>query len=277
MAIEKASFEKARPRWSPDLRLPGWVSAALVVALVVIAGGVGALVMAEFTGRTINVQLPGSTTTAAPAAIDTVTVIAVGRTAAAPDTVYADIGANTVKATLPQSLTAMTDDTNKLVAALKKAGIADADMQTTSLGTWPMTDSYGNVTGYNASTNLHVRIRDLSKATAILNAAAGAIGNDIRFNGLQYDRTDIATQAAQSRQMALASAQDRATAIAKGSNRQLDKIAAVQENYVAYVPAGSYTGGGQGAGGGGGGYVPAVQVGQGEVVVQLSVTYSLKA
>lgn len=275
MAIEKGPIVRRPMRWVPDLRMSGWLATVLLVALVLLAGGVGGLVMAEITGKPLQVQFPGNGLFAGGTAPDSIRVTGVGSVVAAPDTIYADVGANVIKANLPQALSAMTDDSTKLVAALKNAGVADVDIQTTGLNAWTRTDSYsGAVTGYDASVSLRVRIRDVNKATAILNAAAAAIGNDIRFNGLQYTRTDIGTQAAQARQQALKAASDRASAIAQASNRQLGKILAVSEDYVTYMAPGMA--GGMGGGqGGGGGYVPSIQTGQGEVVVQLSVTYSI--
>lgn len=276
MAVEKGPIVRRPMRWVPDLRMSGWLATVLLVALVLLAGGVGGLVMAEVTGKPLQVQFPGSGLLAGGTVPDSIRVTGVGSVVAAPDTIYADIGATVIKPSLPQALSAMTDDSTKLVAALKKAGVADVDIQTTGLNAWTRTDNYsGAVTGYDAGVSLRVRIRDVTKATAILNAAAAAIGNDIRFNGLQYTRTDIATQAAQARQQALKAAADRASAIAQASNRQLGKILQVSEDYVTYMAPGMVGGLGGGQGGGGGGYVPSIQTGQGEVVIQLSVTYSI--
>lgn len=257
-------------RWAPSLRLPGWLAASIVVALVIVAGGIGALLMSQLGGQNLNVQIPGITV---PAATDTVTVVGEGRVAAAPDTIYTDIGASAVKPTLTEALAVVAADSDKLTAALTGAGVAGADIQTNGLSSWPRTDYNGNVTGYNASANLRVRIRDISKVTAILNAAAASIGNDLSLGQLLYQRTDIAAQTAQARQLALAAAQDRASGVAKLSGRQLGKIASVEETFVGYVPAGQ-TVQGLGAGGGGGSF-PQVQTGQGEVLVHLSVRYAL--
>lgn len=272
MTIESSSLGGARAGGAPNLRLPGWVAASIVVALVVVAGGIGALLMSQLGGQSLNVQIPGVTV---PAAADTVTVVGEGRVAAAPDTIYTDIGASAVRSTLPDALAAVAADSSKLNAALTGAGIAAADIQTTGLSSWPRTDNYGSVTGYYASSSLRVRIRDISKVTSILNGAAASIGNDLNLGQLQYQRTDIAAQAAQARQLALAAAQDRASGLAKLSGRQLGKIASVEETFVGYVPAGQMVQGGIGAGGQGGGSFPQVQTGQGEVLVHLTVKYAL--
>lgn len=272
MAIEKAPIETFPVRRIPDLRLPGWLAGAIVVALVLVAGGVGALLMAQVAGRPLTVNLPGITT---PLAADTVTVIAEGRVPAVPDTIYTDIGAQVARDTLPQALAATADDSARLTAALKGAGVDGADIQTTGLFAYPRTDTVGNTIGYFASVNLRVRIRDLNRATSVIDAAAGAIGNDVRLGQLQYQRSDIASQAVQARQLALASASDRASGLAKMSNRQLGKITSVHEEFAGYVPAGQMVSGLGGGGGGGGAAVPQVQSGQGEVVVYLTVTYSL--
>lgn len=273
MAIEKSFLGEARTGGAPSLNLPGWLAASIMVALVVVAGGIGALLMSQLAGQNLNVQIPGITV---PAAADTVTVVGEGRVAATPDTIFTDIGAEAQATSLSLALSAAASDGDKLTAALKNAGIASADMQTTSLYAYVRTDQYGNVVGYNASTYLRVRIRDISKATSILNAAAGAIGPDVRLGQLQYQRVNIADQAAQARQLALAAADEHANGIAKLSNRQLGKLTAVQESFVGYVAAGQQVQmGGGGLGAGGGASLPQIQSGQGEVVVQLIVRYGL--
>ena len=274
MAIEKGSLERTPVEFIPRLRLPVWAAAAFAVGIVLLAASAGAVLMAEATGRTLQVQFPGNASISIPMAADTVTVIGEGRVAATPDTIFTDMGAEAQRPTLAQALAAVADDSSKLTAALKGAGVADADIQTTSMSAYTRTDQYGNLLGYNASVNVRVRIRDVAKATTILNAVASSIGNDVRLGQLQYQRVDIAAQTPQARQAALAAAQERASAIAKLSNRQLGKISSVEENFVGYVAAGTYVGG-FGGGGGGGGGVPQVNIGQGEVVVQLAVSYSL--
>ena len=252
------------------LHLPGWLAAVVAAALVLVAGGMGALLMAQVAGRPVTLQLPGQAAAAAP---NLVSVQGVGRVTAAPDTMLTDVGVEVERSNVSDALAVARTEMDRLTAGLQAAGVQPADMQTTSLWIYPRTDSSQQVVGYRVSSNLHVRVRDLSKANATLNAAAGAVGNDVRFSGIQLTRTDLGAQVAQARQAAISAAAGQAAEWARLSNRQLGKLNGIQEQYAGYGP-GTVAGGG-GIGGAGGGAVPQVQVGQGETVVVVTVTYAL--
>ncbi len=128
------------------------------------------------------------------------------------------------------------------------------------------------MTGYTASPTLHVRVRDLGKSNTTLTAAANAVGNDIRFSGIQLTRSDLSAQLAQARQAAINAATSQAGEWAKLSNRQLGKISGIQEDYAGYGPDSVAKGGGLG---GAGASVPQIQAGQGETVVIVTVSYAL--
>ena len=184
-----------------------------------------------------------------------------------------DLGVEVQRPTVADSLAAARTESDKLAAALQGAGVQAADIQTSGLWVYPRTDYNQQVIGYTASTTMHVRVRDLGKANAILTAAAGAVGNDIRFSGIQLTRSDLTAQLAQARQAAINAATSQAGEWAKLSNRQLGKITGIQEDYAGYGPDTATKGGG-GLGGAGGG-VPQVQVCQGETLVVVTVSYDL--
>ncbi len=49
-----------------------------------------------------------------------------------------------------------------------------------------MTTWVGTITGYTASNQLSVTLRDLDRAGEVLDAAAALVGNEIRFNGISF-------------------------------------------------------------------------------------------
>lgn len=270
MAISSPTAPIPAPRRTEaGIQLPGWLAAVVAGVLVLVAGGLGALLMAQVAGRTLTVQLPGQA-----AAPDHVAVQGIGRITAAPDTMLTDLGVNVQRGTVRDALAAARADVDKLTAALQGTGIQPADMQTSSLSVGP-NYSYPSqqLTGYSAYSMLHVRVRDMSKANATLAAAADALGNDVQFGGIQLTRADLTAQLAQARQAAISAATTQAADWARLANRQLGKISGVQEQYAGY---GAQSIAGQGGmGGGGGASVPAIQAGQGETVVVVTVTYDL--
>jgi uncharacterized protein len=269
MAISSPTAPMPR-RTESGFRLPGWLAAVVAVLLVAVAGGVGALLMAQVAGRPVTLQLPGQTASAVP---NLLTVQGVGRVSAVPDTMLTDVGVQVARPTVADGLAVAKAETDKLTAALQAAGVQPADMQTTALWVYPRTDASQQVVGYSVSSTVHVRVRDLSKANTTLDAAAAAVGNDITFGGIQLTRLDLTAQLAQARQAAIAAATSQAGEWARLSNRGLGKISGIQEQYAGYGP--ETVQGGGGIGGAGGGAVPQVQVGQGETVVVVTVTYAL--
>lgn len=263
----------SRPRGPTEsLRLPVWVAITLAVAVVLMAAGSGGLALASILGRPIQVQAPGQPAAVVP---NTVTVQGVGRVAAAPDTMWVQVGVDLQRGTVRDALTAAAAGANKVTTAIKGAGVAATDVQTSSFGVYPVTNMAGQVTGYDASSMLSVRIADIGKANAILSAAADAGGNDVRFGSIQYGLTNDAAQVTQARQAAVTAAAGRAADLSKASGRTLGTISSMDEQYVGYVPAGNTIAPGAGIGGGGGATVPTIQVGQGTLIVQVAVTYQL--
>ena len=87
----------------------------------------------------------------------------------------------------------IADRAQKVIDALHDAGVSDDDIQTADLSVQPVYDDHGNVTGYEASNTVSVRIRDLTKAGAIVDAAAAKAGDDIRVQGITFSIDDDST------------------------------------------------------------------------------------
>ena len=90
----------------------------------------------------------------------TITVSATGKTTVVPDVARISLGVTatktTVKAAREAGAKAMTD----IIAALKKLGIADADIQTSNISLYPQygTGSAAKVVGYQISEQLDVTV-----------------------------------------------------------------------------------------------------------------------
>src|SRR5690348_16713375 len=158
MAISSPTAPMPR-RTESGLRLPTWLAAVIAVLLVAVAGGMGALLMAQVAGRPVTLQVPGQTA----AAPNLLTVQGVGRVTAAPDTMLTDLGVQVQRPTVADALAVAKTETDRLTAALQGAGVQPADMQTTSLWVYPRTDAMGQPAGYSVTSTVHVRVRDLSK------------------------------------------------------------------------------------------------------------------
>src|SRR3954451_499000 len=130
--------------------------AALAAALVAVPGAWGAA-----APRTITVHGTGIVQTVPTSAVFTFGVSATGGTATAA------LGADAAKM-------------NKLIAALKAKGVAEADIQTSSISLAPNTSPRGDrILNYTATNSVSARIRAIAKAGPVIDAVVAAGANQI--------------------------------------------------------------------------------------------------
>ncbi|MEY4501584.1 MAG: hypothetical protein RIS52_1474 [Pseudomonadota bacterium] len=127
-----------------------------------------------------------------------------------------------------------------VMAALKKLGIADRDVQTQSISLQPQYRYVENkppvVTGYQASNQLTVRFRDIGKAGAILDVLVREGVNQINGPTLSVEKPEAALD--QARIAALKTLQQRAQIYAKAVGMTVKRIVVISEvpDYGAPVP-----------------------------------------
>jgi uncharacterized protein YggE len=208
------------------------------------------------------------------AAVSTITVNGVGNVSMSPDTGAITLGVNIFAKTLKQAQAQATDQMNAVIAALKKAGIADKDIQTSNYSvnvnqTYDNNGVPGEIAGYTVNNQVTVTIRNLPKLGSILDEAVAAGANAIW--GISFyvnDQTDAAKQA---RTLAVQDAQAHAAEIAAAAGGTLGKIVAITETSSPSPAAADYRGAAMGAGGSS---VP-VQTGSTLVSVSVTITYEL--
>ena len=113
---------------------------------------------------------------------------AFGETLVAPDMATINLGVQTDAATAADALKANGARMNQVMAALKKAGIAVRDIQTSNLS---LNAQYAydqnqppKLTGYQASNQVTITVRDLAKLGAAVDATVGAGANTV--NGISF-------------------------------------------------------------------------------------------
>ncbi len=244
---------------------------AIAVLIAVVAAGVTALAFRFIPAAAGNGPTVVTAAAAAAGPRDTVTVIGEGTQLAAPDIAIVNIGVAPRRSTARDALNAENSEMTRLLQAIKARGVADADIQTTSLGVSQDTNccpSY--VIGYTASNSVVVKIHHLANVGTVIAAAADVAGNDIQLNGITLDLSDRASQLSAARQGAMASAATKAKNWAALAGRHLGKVLSVSEIVSNGTPQGPGCSGGCGGGGG-----APVQAGQSSVVVDVTVVYEL--
>lgn len=120
----------------------------------------------------------------------------------------------------------------RVIAALKKAGVADKDISTSSISLSPQYRYVENqapvVIGYQASNQLTVRFRDIGKSGAILDTLVKQGANQINGPSMMLDRPEAAQDEA--RIEAIKAARARAELYASATGLKVKRIVSISES-----------------------------------------------
>jgi uncharacterized protein YggE len=255
-----------------------------------VAGGVGAIVLAGLLAVQLGgvpgrqpAQPPGAsmagaiqpqaTAGAAELPTRTITVVGQGKASGTPDVARATVGIEVFAPTVAEAARQSGEKMAAIIAELKKLGITDKDIQTSSYSINPERNydkgGPGEVTGYRVSNMVQVTIRDLNKVGAVLDQVAEAGANSVY--GVYFGFDDPAKLETEARAKAVEDAQARADDLAKLNGVQRGDVLTVSE----VIGSGSVPIVARAAEMGGGGGTP-IQPGELEVPVQVQVTYAMR-
>ncbi len=188
--------------------------------------------LAMLTTAVIAVVALGATAGEAGAATRsrTITVVGTGEVRGTPDVADLVLGVSGRAGSAAEVMARISDRAQKVIDALHDAGIADDDIQTADLSVQPVTDDDGKVTGYEASNTVSVHIRDLSKAGAVVDAAAAQAGDDIRVQGITFSIDDDSALLAAARSKATKRARAQAEQLASGADVEVGEVRSITES-----------------------------------------------
>jgi uncharacterized protein len=134
----------------------------------------------------------------------------------------------------PDAASAMRENAarmERVIAALKRAGVADRDVRTANISLAPQY-RYGEnvpptITGYQASNTVTVRFRDIARSGTILDALVATGANQINGPELGLDNPNAAMDEA--RLDAVAKARARAELYAKAAGLRVKRILSISE------------------------------------------------
>ena len=166
-------------------------------------------------------------------------VVTTGEVSRVPDIARISAGVVTVAPTATAALAQNATQMASVRAALKRAGIADRDIQTSSINLYPdyRQDSQGSnpqIVGYRASNEVSVRFRDIASTGKILDALVAQGANQINGPMLSIDKPEAALDEA--RTQALAAARARAELDARALGKRVGRILSISEAGANYAP-----------------------------------------
>jgi uncharacterized protein YggE len=166
------------------------------------------------------------------------TVSAEGRVSRAPDIVELSGGVVTMAPTAAAAMAENARRMNAVVAAVRQAGIAERDIQTTGLSLQPQYRYEENkppiLTGYQANNTVALRVRRIADAGKLLDTLVSVGANQIQGPNFQVEAADAALDEA--RVMAVKTARARAELYAKAAGMKIKRITAISE-VGGYVPS----------------------------------------
>jgi len=161
-----------------------------------------------------------------------------GTSARTPDLAMIQAGVVTQAATAGDAMRQNSTRMAAVLAALKRAGVAERDIQTSSIALSPQYRYAQNeppvITGYQASNQVTVRFRDIAKSGAILDALVKEGANNISGPNLTIDKPEAALDEA--RTAAVATARARAELYAKAAGLRVDRILSISESGAMPAP-----------------------------------------
>lgn len=193
--------------------------AAAVLALVAFAG----------------VFQPSPGAAAEPAAAGGLTVVGSGSSNVTPDRASFTFGTVSQARTAAAALAASSDEITKVIAALRRVGVARGDIQTADVSISPRSDENGeSIVGYTATNSVTAIVRKLEDAGGVIDAAVAAGANQVYGPNLVASDHTSAYNAALT--AAVAEARAKAQTLATASGLTLGKVTAVAEASASPSP-----------------------------------------
>jgi uncharacterized protein YggE len=240
----------------------------LVAGLVALA-----LVAAYLIGRAGPAPASAETSDSA----STVTVTGLGHVAVVPDQLGFQLSVSVLRDDLDQAMNDGNAAMQSVVDALKAAGVADKDVQTTDVSLYP---EYGHqkgqprtLRGYRVNQTVSVTVEDLTKGSDIVSAALAAGGSGVSLDGLQLQIGDPDGKLEPARSDAFDQAKAKAQEYADHAGRELGGIVKISE--VADQPYYSDDMGYSGAADSARASLP-ISAGQQDLTASIVVVYELK-
>jgi len=165
-------------------------------------------------------------------------VVGEGKVDVVPDTAVVEVGVTINNAETARDAQGQLDKSNtQIINALKKIGIAKADIKTTNISVYPnysYDGSVSNIIGYNGNATLSIRIRNIEMAPKVVDRATQAGANEVRGPNFTIDEPDRYREEA--RNLAIENAKEQAEKLAASLGIKLGKISNIVESTTNQGP-----------------------------------------
>lgn len=264
------------PRPINELTSDSRVRIAIVVVLALLAIFLGVKIVEGINdfGRSEN-------------GTNSITVSGTGKASIVPDIAQISFTVQETASTVAAAQDSATKRTNNALAAVKELGIDDKDVKTTGYQVYPQytsrpcpagaycADSGSQITGYQVSQSIEVKVRDTAKAGDVLQKL-GTLGVQ-NISGPNFMVDDDGKVQLEAREEAIKDARERAELLAKQLGVRLGKVVSFSESGGA-IPYYAYGKGGEGFDMAVAQSAPAptLPTGENETTVTVTITYEIR-
>jgi hypothetical protein len=156
---------------------------------------------------------------------DVFSVSGEGKAVVKPDIALVSVGVEASGNSVKQVQNQINQTINQVTAALKKLGIDEKDIKTTNYNinpTYDWANGRQRITGYHASTNLSIKVRDIDKTNEVIDTATANGANQV--GNIAFDVDDKTKAEEEARKQAVEEAKKKATGAARIAGFKLGKI-----------------------------------------------------
>jgi hypothetical protein len=158
-------------------------------------------------------------------------VSAEGRVESAPDMATISLGVVTEGRTAAEAMAENSRRMTGLTQALRRAGVAERDIQTSNVSVNPVyvyaENQSPRITGYQANNTVSARVRNLDNTGRVIDAAVSAGGNTV--NGISFSHADPDAQLNAARRDAAREARERADLYAQAFGLRVHRVISINE------------------------------------------------
>ena len=196
------------------------LAAAAALTVVVVGGAAGAA---------------GRTSTATAVSVRSITASGSGAALSVPNRAAFTFGVTTQAKTASGALNGNSAEMRKVIDAIKRAGVAAKDVQTSSVSLSPRYSRNGeDIAGFTATNLVNATIRGVSRSGAVIDAAVNAGANQVY--GPTFTRADETILYRRALSAAVANARGKAQTLAGAAKVRLGRVRSIVESSVGPVP-----------------------------------------
>jgi uncharacterized protein len=200
-----------------------------LVKLLALAAAAGALALV------VGLERPGFAHSAAGDAPGGITVTGTGTARAAPDRATISFAVTSDAATSAAATAANAPKMGKVLAALKRLGIRESDIQTDEVSVYPRYESGGERSGYTARNSASVELRGAKRAGEVVDAVTAAGATEV--NGPSFERDNRGALYRAALRNAVADARSKAGALADATGVTVGRVTRIEEGQTpSYGP-----------------------------------------